>query len=131
MFIVRTLLVFLMLTAVTHAQVWQPITGEAALREIVSDTQLEGTLKNDVTGLARYNADGTAVLEAWGGSFDRTWRIEDDDRICVVAGSGGSCCRLQTCHGQLQIPRQAKDTNGLTIHQQRFRLLRTKHLLFQ
>ena len=68
-----------------QAQDWQPVTGEAALSKLVSDTQLEGRLKDGVSAVARYNADGTAVLEAWGGSFERDWRIEDNDKICVMA----------------------------------------------
>lgn len=80
---------------VAHAQEWQPVTGKAALSELVSNTQLEGTLKDGVTGVARYNADGTAVLEAWGGSFERNWRIEDNDRICVVAGNESWCTKIE------------------------------------
>ncbi len=82
-------------TTSVHAEEWQPVTGEAALREVVSDTQLEGTLKGDVTGVARYNADGTAVLEAWGGTFDRSWRIADDNKICVEAGEEAWCVSLE------------------------------------
>jgi hypothetical protein len=78
-----------------HAQDWQPVTGKAALSELVSDTQLEGTLKDGVTGVARYNADGTAVLEAWGGSFERNWRIDDNGRICVVAGNESWCTKIE------------------------------------
>lgn len=78
-----------------HAQDWQPVTGKSALSELVSNTQLEGTLKDGVTGVARYNADGTAVLEAWGGSFERNWRIEDNDRICVVAGNESWCTKIE------------------------------------
>ena len=82
-----SLAIWLLLSASANAQDWHPVTGQAALTEIVSDTRLEGTLKGDVTGVARYNADGTAVLEAWGGTFERRWRIEDDDKICVVANN--------------------------------------------
>ena len=78
-----------------HAQDWQPVTGKTALSELLSNTQLEGTLKDGVTGVARYNADGTAVLEAWGGSFERNWRIEDNDRICVVAGNESWCTKIE------------------------------------
>ena len=82
-------------SAAAHAQDWQAVTGEAALKEVVSDTQLEGTLKDDVNAVARYNADGTAVLEAWGGTFERRWRIEDDDKICVDAGDETWCTSIE------------------------------------
>ena len=84
-----------LLCAAASAQDWQPVTDKAALTEIVSDTRLEGTLKGDVTGVARYNADGTAVLEAWGGTFERRWRIEDDNKICVVAGNESWCTSFE------------------------------------
>ncbi len=90
-----TVLATVPVSTAVHAQDWQAVTGEAALKEIVSDTQLEGTLKDGVTGVARYNADGTAVLEAWGGSFKRLWRIEDNDKICVVAGNESWCTALE------------------------------------
>jgi hypothetical protein len=70
-----SLAICILLSAAANAQDWQPVTGQAALTEIVSDSRLEGTLKGDVTGVARYNADGTAVLEAWGGKFERRWRV--------------------------------------------------------
>jgi hypothetical protein len=78
-----------------HAQDWQQVTGKTALSELLSNTQLEGTLKDGITGVARYNADGTAVLEAWGGRFERNWRIENNDRICVVAGNESWCTKIE------------------------------------
>lgn len=84
-----------LLISTAWAQDWQPVTGQAALSALVSNTQLEGTLKDGVSGVARYDADGTAVLEAWGGSFERAWRIEDDDRICVVAGNESWCTKIE------------------------------------
>ncbi len=89
------LFALVLLSAAANAQDWQPVTGEEALTRIVADTRLEGTLKDNVTGVARYNADGTAVLEAWGGTFKRTWRIEDGDKICIVAGNESWCTLLE------------------------------------
>lgn len=66
-----SLTIGLLLSAAANAQDWQTVTGQAALTEIVSDARLEGTLKGYVTAVARYNADGTAVLEAWGDAFER------------------------------------------------------------
>ena len=74
---------------------WKPVTGDAALTAVVADTRLEGRLVNDVKGVAQYNADGTAVLEAWGGTFNRTWRIEDDEKICIDAGAETWCVSLE------------------------------------
>ena len=82
-------------SAAASAQDWQPVTGQAALTEIVADTRLEGTLKDGVTGVAQYNADGTATLEAWGGTFKRRWRIEEEDRICVMAGKESWCTSFE------------------------------------
>jgi hypothetical protein len=90
-----SLAICILLSAAANAQDWQPVTGQAALTEIVSDSRLEGTLKGDVTGVARYNADGTAVLEAWGGKFERRWRVENDDKICVEAGNESWCTSIE------------------------------------
>ena len=60
-----SLAIWLLLSASANAQDWQPVTGQAALTEIVSDTRLEGTLKGDVTGVAR-----TTVLKG------RPWKFQ-------------------------------------------------------
>ena len=57
--------------SVALAQGWQPYTGEGNLRALVSDTVLEGELREGVKAVGRYNADGTGTLEAWGDTFPR------------------------------------------------------------
>jgi hypothetical protein len=89
------LAIWFFLSTTANAQDWHPVTGQAALTEIVSDTRLEGTLKDGVTGIARYDADGAATLEAWGGTFKRRWRIEGDDKICVAAGKESWCTSFE------------------------------------
>jgi hypothetical protein len=59
-----SLAICILLSAAANAQDWQPVTGQAALTEIVSDSRLEGTLKGDVTGVARYSVSRTTTRSA-------------------------------------------------------------------
>ena len=69
-----------------QAQTWEAITEADALRALVSDAVFEGTLKGGAKAVARYNADGTGLLTAWGETFERTWEIKGADQICVTVG---------------------------------------------
>jgi hypothetical protein len=77
------------------AQQWTPVVGADQLREIVSGTVLEGTLKEGVQAIAQYNSDGTAVLNAWGGSFSRTWWVKGEDQICIDTGDEQRCLKFE------------------------------------
>lgn len=85
----------LLLSRSAFAQQWAPVTGTDQLRAIVSGTVLEGTLKEGVHAIARYNSDGTGVLNAWGGSFSRTWRVKGDDQVCIDIGEEQRCLQFE------------------------------------
>ncbi len=78
-----------------QAQTWEAITEAETLRALMSDTVFEATLKGGVKAVARYNADGTGVLTAWGETFDRTWEIKDPDQICVTVGRKVDCVKFE------------------------------------
>jgi len=41
-----------------------------------------GTSAPGVTAVGKYNADGTAEIEAWNETFRRTWEVKGDDQVC-------------------------------------------------
>ncbi len=74
---------------------WQPVTGQDALRSIFSDTVLRGSLPGENEAEARYNADGTGALSAWGDTFEREWKVEDDEQVCVLAERTWNCFTVE------------------------------------
>jgi hypothetical protein len=62
------------------AQTWEPYTGDSKLRALISDVVMEGSLTQSVSATARYYADGTGELTAWGETLARRWRVQGDDR---------------------------------------------------
>jgi hypothetical protein len=78
-----------------RAQAWEPMRDPDALAELFSDTLLEATLAGAARAVARYERDGTGVLEAWGDRFDRTWEVRGDDRVCLGIGRQTVCFRIE------------------------------------
>ncbi len=74
---------------------WQPVTGRENLARVFTDTVMSATLPGDQTATARYNADGTGVLEAWGDTFERRWKVERDREACVLADRTWLCYTLE------------------------------------
>ena len=74
---------------------WQAVTGQEVLRETFSDTVMKGSLPGEKQAVARYRADGTASLTAWGGTFERQWKVENDEQICVLADQTWICSTVE------------------------------------
>ena len=66
---------------------WEPLTGEDVLREFMSGLEAERDLPGGGVTRARYNADGTGVLESWGETFPRTWSVEGESQVCITPES--------------------------------------------
>ncbi len=64
----------LVLAQGAFAQTWEPVTDPDHLREIFSDTVFEAALTDKAVATARYNADGTGEMTAWGVTHLRTWK---------------------------------------------------------
>ncbi len=105
-------MVVLLLAGPAHAQDWQPVTGEKRLLAVVQNTRLEGRLTDGVQGVARYNADGTAELNAWGGTFPRTWRVVNGSQICIDAGSESWCSKLEQSTSDPEVYRATRLDTG-------------------
>jgi hypothetical protein len=65
-----------------NAETWVDLTGADALERLVSGATAEIELRPGVIAVGKYNADGTAEIEAWNETFPRTWAVKSDDQVC-------------------------------------------------
>ena len=56
---------------------------------------MTATLKEGVSATATYNRDGSGELRAWGDRFPRRWRVEGDDRVCLVISDDTRCFTIE------------------------------------
>ncbi len=78
------------------AQDWQPVIGAKEIAALFSETTHTATLPGDNQAVAKYNADGTGSLRAWGDVFERRWSVEDDDRVCLEIGTETRCFTIES-----------------------------------
>ena len=76
------LVINLVFCAQASAENWQPLTGADTLQELVAGATAEIQLTPGVIAIGKYNADGTAEIEAWNETFRRTWSVKGDDQVC-------------------------------------------------
>jgi len=105
----------------TLAENWQPVTGADNLRTLVSGNDFKATLVDGVTATARYEADGTAVLNAWGKAFPRTWEVSGEDQLCIDYGQRLDCVKIEQ---DLDASGLYRATNLTTGEQQVFTVAR-------
>ena len=93
--LLRALSPLILLAVVTprpaYGDNWESLTGAETLRELITGTMAEIELMPDVTALGRYDADGTATIEAWGETFLRTWEVRGDDQVCYSSVTETDC----------------------------------------
>jgi len=87
-------LLIMSVTYGAHAQNWEPITGDE-LRAVFSDTVQTAELGGGSQAIARYNADGTGELKAWGDTFPRKWKLDGNDLICILIDAKNECYRVE------------------------------------
>ena len=83
------------LTASAYAQTWESVVGEDKLREVFTDTIFEVTLREGSVTTARYNGDGTGELTTIGQTFEREWKIDGQDLVCIKISGRFDCFRLE------------------------------------
>jgi hypothetical protein len=88
------ILSILFLSTSSFAQSWQAIDDPAELTALMNGTVMEATLKDGVRATAKYNADGTGVLEAWGEKFKRSWEVKNS-QICITQQTAITCYRVE------------------------------------
>src|SRR5210317_737284 len=74
-----------------HAANWSAVTGEEKLTNLVSGATAKIEINPDVSATGKYFADGTAKIEAWGETYDRTWRVKGDDQVCYTSFTETEC----------------------------------------
>jgi hypothetical protein len=74
-----------------YADNWAPYDGAEILREFVSDAIVEINLRPGVTAVGDYRADGTATIDAWGETFERTWEVVGEDTVCYASFTERNC----------------------------------------
>ena len=83
------------LSASAYAQTWEPVVGADRLRDVFTDTVFERTLREGSVATGRYNADGTGELTIVGQTFEREWKIEGQDLVCIKISGQFECFRLE------------------------------------
>jgi hypothetical protein len=111
------LLAVLTLPVAGIADEWVPVTGEGQLRQLISDKTFSGTLKEGVSATAIYHADGRGELSAWGDVFPRQWRIEGEDRVCVLIEQEETCARIERSTTQANLYRGINDKGEVSEFQ--------------
>jgi hypothetical protein len=48
-------------------------------------------IRPGVTATGKYRPDGTGFVEAWGETFDRSWRVDGEDRVCYASDTETNC----------------------------------------
>jgi len=75
----------LLFSMTAHAQSWTVIDDAVELADLFSDTVMQITIQDGVTGTAKYSRDGTGVVKAWGETFQRNWEIRGNDQVCITS----------------------------------------------
>jgi len=116
---VTTLLIACAVAPLSHAANWQPLSGASTLQEFVSGATVEIELEAGVIATGKYHADGTAEIEAWNETFERTWAVKGDDQVCYTSDLETNCYRFEQ---DLDDPGQYRSRNVETGEAVVFRL---------
>ena len=68
---------------------WVPVKGAETLNSLISRASEIKIDKNLIQ--SKYNEDGSVTINAWGETFERTWEIQGDDRICYSYSNITEC----------------------------------------
>jgi hypothetical protein len=97
------------------AQTWEPVKGVDEITALFSDTVMTAMLGGGNNAVATYNADGTGELKAWDDSFEREWKVDGDDLICIKIDRKFQCFRLEKNTEQAGEYRGTKLATGETV----------------
>jgi hypothetical protein len=79
-----------------HAEEWAPLEGADTLRDLVAGATAEIEMKPGHVAVGQYRADGTATVTAWGETYERTWEVVGDDRVCYSSLAETNCYTFET-----------------------------------
>lgn len=77
-----------------HAETWEPVIGDD-LESLFSGTVQTADLGGGNKAVATYDADGTGQLEAWNDTFERSWKLDGSDLVCIGIGEKFRCYRVE------------------------------------
>ena len=97
------------------AQPWIPVTEDAEIRALFSDTVMTAELKKGVTATAHYNSDGSGELSAWDGTFPRQWKINDEGLACILISGKFDCFLIERSGSKENEYRATKVATGETV----------------
>ena len=89
----------LLITSVSawvSAEEWAPFEGAEQLRDLVAGATAEIEMKPGHVAVGQYRADGTATITAWGETYERTWEVVGDDRVCYSSDRETNCYTFET-----------------------------------
>ena len=89
-----------LLASPASADTWVEVTDSDTLRELVSGATATIEIDEDISVSGSYFADGTAKIEAWGETFDRTWEIKGDDQVCYSSSTETNCFSFERSQEQ-------------------------------
>lgn len=106
---------FLVFTSSAQADTWEPVTDADQLRALFTDTVQTAELGGGSQAVANYNADGTGELKAWGDTFAREWKLDEDNQICIKIDNRFQCWRIEKNQDKDNEYRGAKIETGETV----------------
>lgn len=80
------LLLLLFLSPLSYAQSWERVSDTDQLSALFTDTTASTTLAGGSQATATYSADGTGELNAWGSTFARHWKVEEQQACLNISG---------------------------------------------
>jgi len=86
-----------------HAEEWSPFEGAEQLSDLVAGATAEIEMKPGHVAVGQYRADGTATITAWGETYERTWEVVGDDRVCYSSLTETNCFTFER---NLDVPGQ-------------------------
>jgi hypothetical protein len=78
-------------TETVQAENWTPVTGSETLTKLVSGATAQIELQQGGVAVGKYFADGTAEIEAFGETIERTWQINGEDQVCYSSFTETHC----------------------------------------
>jgi hypothetical protein len=95
---------------------WESVMGADTLRDFMVGLKAERKLPSGKKQSVEYQADGTGILHAWGGSFTRAWDVTGDNQIGYTVGNERQCVRLEKSTSDSTLYR-VKDVSNNQYHE--------------
>ena len=70
---------------------WAPLKDTEKLQKFISGLIIERPLTRGKVSKAEFFSDGTSLLHSWGGTFIRTWDVDEDAQVCLTTNFKTAC----------------------------------------